>query len=216
MILQLAAAVGLRMLLAGSSPAEPRVYFEPAPGPLAPGQVLEVRWEGLPADVGECELLLDLDGDRARLRITDELDPRTNSYRWSVPNLSAREARLVLRMNRIGREVEIAPSAPFRIGMTEGAPRVTLDLRSGEIWLSESGDGDDLMPEPPASRMSGSSPAVSASMVVELAASLPRSEGGLAPAAPPRERARILCVRPERRPARPVFGLSSLLVPQRI
>jgi len=36
-----------------------------------------IGWKNLPAGVEACELLLDIDGGRARLRITDELDPGT-------------------------------------------------------------------------------------------------------------------------------------------
>ena len=40
---------------------------------------MSIGWKNLPAGVEECELLLDIDGGRARLRITDELASRIGS-----------------------------------------------------------------------------------------------------------------------------------------
>ncbi|HEX4438812.1 MAG TPA: hypothetical protein VH854_02000 [Thermoanaerobaculia bacterium] len=147
MILHLAAAVGLRVLLSGAVAPEPRVYLDAA-SPVAAGQLVTVRWEGLPADAGELELLLDVDGGRSRLRITEELDPRAGSYAWSVAAVSARNARLILRMNRGGREIEIAPSAPFDVVPGDAAPRASLLQREGEIWLADMEEGDCAPPEP--------------------------------------------------------------------
>jgi hypothetical protein len=154
-ILHLVAAVGLQTLLAGVSPAAPRVYVDAGPAALAAEQRVTIRWSGLPADARELELLLDLDGGRARLRITDELDPRAGSYAWDVASVSARAARIVLRMNRGGREVEIAPSEPFAIVNAAGPPRAALSLRAGEMWLTDDDEEGDCDPPEPAPALAG-------------------------------------------------------------
>lgn len=218
MILNLAAAVGLGLLLSGSSPAAPRVFVDAGAGPLAPEARVTIRWEGLPADAGECEILLDVDADggRGRLRITGELDPREGSYRWTVPNLSVRGARIVLRMNRSGHEIEIAPSAPFDIGTAGDAPRAQLSHRGGELWLTDD-EGEDGECEPDAPRpIFAGPPAVLVARVVEAVAALPRSFAGIQTAPAADRPARLAPISPTRNPARPVFGLSTLFVPPRI
>ena len=148
MILHLAAAIGLWMSGGRTAPAIPRVFVDSGQGPVAAERVVTIRWSGLPADARECELLLDVDGARGRLRITDELDPLAGAYRWTVPNLSVRSARIVLRVNRSGHEIEIAPSAAFEIGEGGVAPPPSIFPRRGELWLADASDGDCEPPEP--------------------------------------------------------------------
>jgi len=78
--LHFASVFGLQLLLAGAAAPDPRVFLVDSDRALAPDGVVSIGWKNLPAGVEACELLLDIDGGRARLRITDELDPRTSTY----------------------------------------------------------------------------------------------------------------------------------------
>jgi hypothetical protein len=213
-LLQIAAAFGLRVLLAGSTAPEPRVFVDAGAAVAADG-LETIRWEAVPADAKELELLLELDGGRARLRITDELDPRDGAYRWRVPNISARSARIVLRLNRLGREFEIRPSAPFAIGSSDAGARAAVALREGEIWLTQDADEGDCEPPAPAPLLAGSPVTISASPG-EVAAALPPAPGGVAPARQAAAPEREGIVRAAPNPSPPVFGLAPLFVPRRI
>ena len=112
---------------------EPRILFAPERA-LEAGEVVTVRWSGLPGEVEELEFLLQReDGDVVRL--TEQLLPSSGSFGWIVPDLPAREARLVLRAGIEGREITLASSEPFAIRGAAG--RARLQFRDGEWWTLE-------------------------------------------------------------------------------
>jgi hypothetical protein len=125
-------------LFAATAVARPVVFTSPAQGQvLRGGDVVEVSWTGVPASADEVELLLSLDGGRrVAVRLTEELSSGDRSYLWRVPNLSGRQAALVLRMGIQGREIESAPSALFEIRPEPARPAVPVKWREGEVWVS--------------------------------------------------------------------------------
>jgi len=121
--------LGLICLLACAAFAPARAFATPVAGIEAPagdalaGRTIALRWSPLPSDVQEIEILLSLDGGRSYgLRVSPQLDPREGRYVWRVPNLPAANARLRLRIGTARDERLSAPSAPFRIVGTTGAP----------------------------------------------------------------------------------------------
>ena len=139
-------------LFAATAVARPVVFTAPRPGQvLQGGGVVEVSWTGVPASADEVELLLSLDGGRrVAVRLTEELSAGDRSYLWRVPNLSGRQAALVLRMGIDGREIESAPSALFEIRPEPERPAVPVALRAGELWLSADGGARGADPLPAA------------------------------------------------------------------
>ena len=59
-----------------ASPLSPIHFSQPAEGAsLHEGEIVRIRWSGVPADAEEIELLLSVDGGRHfSLRLTDKLD----------------------------------------------------------------------------------------------------------------------------------------------
>lgn len=109
---------------------------------LVPGQVVEVRWERLPNDVDEMELLLELDGGAPyEVRLTPQLIGSSRSLAWEVPNLPAESARLRLRWNHDGTEIEGEPSAVFTIVPKPGSPTDGTHLDCGEWWIGAGSPG---------------------------------------------------------------------------
>jgi hypothetical protein len=137
---------------AATAAAGPVAFTAPRQGQvLQAGAVVEVSWAGVPASAEEVELLLSLDGGRrVAVRLTEELSSRDHSYLWRVPNLSARQAALVLRMGIEGHEIESAPSAVFEITPEPARPAVPVDWRAGELWLSAETRARDADPLPAA------------------------------------------------------------------
>jgi hypothetical protein len=126
--------VGITLfLLASATQAKPRIDFAPQRA-LEPGEVVTVRWSGLPDGVDELEFLLQRD-DGNVVRLTEQLLPSADSFGWIVPNLPSRRATLVLRAGIEAREVTLASSEPFVIHGAAGTAR--LRFRSGEWWTME-------------------------------------------------------------------------------
>jgi len=112
---------------------ETRILFAPERA-LEAGEVVTVRWSGLPDDVEELEFLLQReDGDVVRL--TEQLWPSGDSFGWVVPNLPSHGAKLVLRAGIEGRELTLASSEPFVIHGAASAAH--LRFRNGEWWTIE-------------------------------------------------------------------------------
>ena len=130
--------------------ARPVDFTSPRQGQiLQGGAVVEVSWTGVPASADEVELLLSLDGGRrVAVRLTEELSSGDRSYLWRVPNLSARQAALVLRMGIEGNEIESAPSAVFEIRPEPARAAAPVDWRAGELWLSGEARARDADPFP--------------------------------------------------------------------
>jgi hypothetical protein len=118
------------------------------------GDVVEIRWDALPPGVDEMELVLSVDGGRHYpIRISAEMSGRETSFRWRVPNLGARVARLRLRAHHDFREVESGPGSEFEI--------VTDLTRSAELeQVHEGGWWEGLDPiDGDARGLCGTSPA---------------------------------------------------------
>lgn len=124
-------------LAVGADAAAAARIVNPAGGEhLVPGQLVEVRWDELPDGVHEMELLLELDGGSPyEVRLTPQLIGSSRSLAWEVPNLPAKGARLRLRWNRDGVEIEGEPSALFTIVPQPGSPIDSTHLDGGEWWI---------------------------------------------------------------------------------
>jgi hypothetical protein len=132
----------LALLIGGAhaAAAAPVHIVAPAGGEtLTAGQVIAVRWTGLPSEVDEMELLLEV-GKTTRLcfRLTPQLAASTRSYLWQVPNLPTPEARLRLRWGRDGVEVDGEPSEAVAIEASPHAPLDGVLDRFGERWITDS------------------------------------------------------------------------------
>ena len=155
-----------------------------AAGSLDAGRVVEIRFRGLPEDVGELEVLLE--GRNAEgaiaLRLTERLDPKRGAYFWTVPNLPVSAATLRIRMNRGGREIEGPASPPFAIAPAPGASVVPLVEREGELWVGADAEDDEPAPVP----ISAMTPVC---RIDPLPSEVPIAPGGFAPALPGRSAA---------------------------
>jgi hypothetical protein len=106
------------------------------------GELIEIRWSGIPPEADEVELLLSVDGGKHfSLRLTEELDADSRSFLWRVPNLVAGGAALALRMGIDGHEVESAPGPLFSLRPESYSFRALLRWRSEEIWLDSEEEG---------------------------------------------------------------------------
>jgi hypothetical protein len=145
---------GLAAALAGTAPATaavapsggsplpppgrgPEILLPPAAaGVIHPGEVIELRWRGVPRGAEEMELLLSLDGGRTyAVRVTPDLDTDRGAFSWRVPPFPSRQARLAMRINLAGREVFAGLSAPFRIAPDRRAAPWTMRAHGGDLWL---------------------------------------------------------------------------------
>jgi len=105
------------------------------PAVVTAGHSVVLRWRGLPAEVEELELVLSLDGgDSYHVRVSPELEARELEYRWRVPDLPTRHAKLMLRMGGEKGERLGALSQEFRIEHAEGVPRPDLGFHEGQFW----------------------------------------------------------------------------------
>ncbi len=128
-----------------SAPSPSAVEFsQPAAGSsLHEGEIVEIRWSGVPAGADEVELLLSVDGGQHfSLRLTEELDSDSRSFLWRVPSLVTDNATLAIRMGVNGREITSAPGPAFRLSRNPDAAGVPLRWEAGEIWV-DSHDRDD-------------------------------------------------------------------------
>ena len=116
------AGVGLRAAEASPHGAAPRVIV-PGPGILRAGDRVELRWEGGVPDMEELEILLTVQGVGGRtFQVSPELEPGRGSFTWRVPELGRVKARLRVRFNREGHEVEGEPTAVIDILSGRDAP----------------------------------------------------------------------------------------------
>ncbi len=87
-------------LFAASAAAALEVSAPAAGATLRGGSVARLAWsaEALPADIDEWEAFLSIDGGaHYAFRITPHLDITLRSVTWLVPNVDARDARLLIR-----------------------------------------------------------------------------------------------------------------------
>ena len=112
--------------LAIASPARIRVVAPVAGGVLRGGETAVVAWEAdaLPAAAEEWEAFLSIDGGRHyAVRITPHLDIDIHRATWTVPNITARDVRVLLRFGDEQNESEVELPASFPIeGTFSGAP----------------------------------------------------------------------------------------------
>ncbi len=129
----LALVCGASTARAGGSPI-PTPHLM-ATGPVHAGDLIEIRWDSLPPDVDEMELILSVDGGRHYpIRISAEISGRENSFLWRVPNLGVREARLRLRAHHHWREVESGPGNEFAILSDPTKPAELDQVHEGGWW----------------------------------------------------------------------------------
>jgi hypothetical protein len=75
------------------------------------------------------------------VRLTPQLIGSSRSLAWEVPNLLAEVARLRLRWNHDGTEIEGEPSAVFTIVPNPGSPIDGTHLDCGEWWIGTGSPG---------------------------------------------------------------------------
>ena len=174
------------------------------------GTFVELRWEALPADVEELEILLSLDGGRQfNLRVSPECDPGTGRYRWRVPNLASSNARLMLRYRLEGREREAEPTAPFVILARTDAP-AEFDQFSEHGWWS----GLERAPAETPADLAPRAPSLAISRLVHASPSPPREDAARGAAAQPRDRV-VAPAAPLPAP-RPATASSPRVIPLRV
>ena len=127
--------------LALAAPVRCAAAFDPAtaslevPAVVTAGQTVVLRWSALPARVEELEIVLSLDGGSSyHVRVSPELEGREREYRWRVPDLPTRHARLMLRMGGEEGEQVGARSPVFGIVHVEGVPPLELGFHEGQFW----------------------------------------------------------------------------------
>ena len=113
---------------------------------LTAGSIMDVRWVASAAELelergeaDEAELVLSLDGgDTFQVRISSELSPHATSYRWRVPSLPTRSARLALRVGagRGGRHERILLLGP-EVAIASDSPEPEILLRGAAEWWTE-------------------------------------------------------------------------------
>lgn len=134
------ALVLLPMLVAAASSAAEKWGEIRSPNPgqvLSAGQWADVRWTALPPGVEEFEILLSVDdGASFVLRLTPQLDPAMGAYRWRVPNLPSKRARLRLRVGIEHEEIEGPLGRPFEIVAEPGKAAAAAQWRDGELWAT--------------------------------------------------------------------------------
>jgi hypothetical protein len=136
----------VRLILLSLVLAAPMRASESSPGHLffrderptfRAGEVVDLQWTPLPPEAEEFELLLSLDGGNSFIRVTEMQGPGARTLEWLVPNLPSHDARLRLRMGRMGEEIELELSAPFTIVGREDRPVACVSFREGEWWTSQ-------------------------------------------------------------------------------
>lgn len=122
----LALLAGLIPALALASPAQIRLTAPIAGVALRGGETATISWEAdvLPQATEEWEAFLSIDGGRRyAIRITPHLDIDRHSATFTVPNITASNARLLLRFGNERNETEVELPTSFKIeGTFTGAP----------------------------------------------------------------------------------------------
>jgi hypothetical protein len=115
---------------------------------LRGGSFAELRWSAtqLPPATEEWEAFLSIDGGKYyAFRVTPHLDIHLQRFTFVVPNISTRDARILIRAGNEERETHFEPQGSFSIERDANAevvvPRL-LQLRRGEA--ARDGDPDVL------------------------------------------------------------------------
>jgi len=127
---------------------------QPANGTaLIGGSTAVIQWSGSvdrDRDIGEWEAFLSVDGGRYySVRITPHLDISIHEFRWSVPNVSSRDARILLRFGNEETEQAIELPSTLRIeavirqsAATRSAGALGEAARPGDPGVTEWAEGD--------------------------------------------------------------------------
>ena len=133
--------------------------IEPRDGAqLAGGSIVTLEWSGdAPAGAEEWEAFLSVDGGAYfAARVTPHLDARIRSFTFEVPNVTARDGRILLRFGDEEREQEVEIDSHFSIRFDPGAARlrVATAVEEGEparpgargvaMWVTGARDGSEL------------------------------------------------------------------------
>jgi hypothetical protein len=115
---------------------------------LRGGSFAELRWSAtqLPPRTEEWEAFLSIDGGRYyAFRVTPHLDIKLRRFTFAVPNVTTRDARILIRAGNEEQETHFEPQGSFSIERDPNAevviPRL-LQLRRGEA--ARDGDPDVL------------------------------------------------------------------------
>jgi hypothetical protein len=136
--------VGL-ILFVASAAAAVEVSTPAAGSTLRGGSVARLAWsaEALPADVEEWEAFLSIDGGaHYAFRITPHLDIALRSVTWLVPNVDARDARLLIRTGDERKERTFVLPLSFAIARDWNA-RIALRPFTANRRGESAREGDD-------------------------------------------------------------------------
>jgi hypothetical protein len=136
--------VGLTLFVA-SAAAALEVSAPAAGSTLRGGSVARLAWsvEALPADVDEWEAFLSIDGGaHYAFRITPHLDIALRSVTWLVPNVDARDARLLIRTGDEQKERTFVLPLSFAIARDSNARIALRPVAPNKIGESAR-EGDD-------------------------------------------------------------------------
>jgi hypothetical protein len=137
------ALAGLALVVtAGPAKGEERFSSPDRGEALLPGSVIETAWvlecRAVAPEADEAELVLSVDGGRTfPIRVSSELSVCASRFRWQVPALPARRARLALRTGSAGgerTETLRVVSAEFTILPDPEGRREELHARGSEWW----------------------------------------------------------------------------------
>jgi hypothetical protein len=116
----------LAALASATAVADPITLSAPAPeATLRGGTFATLAWSAqrLPPQAEEWEAFLSIDGGQHFvLRITPHLDVALQGVTWLVPNVDARDARILIRMGNEREERAFALPKSFAIERDAGAP----------------------------------------------------------------------------------------------
>jgi hypothetical protein len=133
------------ILLAAAQPGVARASGSAeihVPATVVAGQVVELSWDGLPVGCEEAEVVLSLDGGRTfHVRVTPELEGRTDSFRWRVPDLPTEQAQLLLRIGGEAGERVGAFSRSFRILHAPDPGAESPCFQEGDAWTGMARSG---------------------------------------------------------------------------
>ena len=132
-------------LFAASGAAALEVAAPAAGSTLRGGSVAGLAWsaEALPADIDEWEAFLSIDGGaHYAFRITPHLDIALRSVTWLVPNVDARDARLLIRTGDERKERTFVLPLSFAIARDSNA-RIALRPFSANSRGESARKGDD-------------------------------------------------------------------------
>lgn len=137
--------IALAIVLLGAAAAHATEISAPRAGEtLHGGSFAQLTWSAgpLPANAEEWEAFLSIDGGaHYAFRITPHLNLSLRSVTWVVPNVDARDAKILIRVGDEKHERHFEPGFSFAImrDSSDSSPPMTIVAKSGEAAR----DGDD-------------------------------------------------------------------------